>query len=411
MTMALLKQKRDELDAKRKQMHAIFDEAGPDLDLSKVTSIEGNTQEKAAEIRLRNDEMTEIAQEIEGLVEVTKAHDQMTALEADLKRPMPIPLPGEAKGGAPVRKSAGEQYANSVAFKGIQGNQSPEATLDIELKTLFQTTAGWAPEVDLGPRLVLSAQRPVQVLDLLPQTTTQQTAVTYMEETTFTNAAAETGEGGTYAEAALALTKQTAGVKKIAVYLPMTDEQLEDEARAIGYVNNRLPFMIRQRLDGQVVNGDGLGDNLTGILQTVGIGSQPRGTDADADAIYKGIVLSRVTGRAFPDAVLYHPTNWQTIRLLKTTDGIYIWGSPAEAGPARIWGLPVVETDAVPVGTALVGDFANFSELSTRRGITVQTTNSHSDDFINGKLAMRADMRAALVVYRPAAFVEVTALQ
>ena len=109
--------------------------------------------------------------------------------------------------------------------------------------------------------------------------------------------------------------------------------------------------------------------------------------------------------------MLYHPTNWQTIRLLKTTDGIYIWGSPAEAGPARIWGLPVVETDAVPVGTALVGDFANFSELSTRRGITVQTTNSHSDDFINGKLAMRADMRAALVVYRPAAFVEVTALQ
>ena len=210
------------------------------------------------------------------------------------------------------------------------------------------------------------------------------------------------------AEAALALTEQSSPVRKIAVFLPVTDEQLEDEQQARGYINNRLPFMLRQRLDGQVLVGNGTAPNLRGFLNVVGIQTQAKGADPVPDAIYKGMVLSRVTGRAFPNAVVFHPLDWQDVRLLRTADGIYIWGSPSEAGPARIWGLPVVESDAITQNTALVGDFANFSELSVRRGIDVQVSNSHGTYFVEGKQAVRADMRVALVVYRPAAFCTVT---
>jgi hypothetical protein len=37
-------------------------------------------------------------------------------------------------------------------------------------------------------------------------------------------------------------------------------------------------------------------------------------------------------------------------------------------------------------------------------------TNAHSDFFINGKQAMRADMRAAFPVYRAPAFCSVTGI-
>jgi len=59
--------------------------------------------------------------------------------------------------------------------------------------------------------------------------------------------------------------------------------------------------------------------------------------------------------------------------------------------------------------TALVGDFS-FSELAQRRGIDVQISNSHADFFTNGLQAIRADVRVALVIYRPAAFATVTGI-
>jgi HK97 family phage major capsid protein len=105
-----------------------------------------------------------------------------------------------------------------------------------------------------------------------------------------------------------------------------------------------------------------------------------------------------------------HPNDWQDIRLLRTADGIYIWGNPSDAGPERIWGLRVAMAQASTENTAIVGDFANFSELAVRSGIDVQVSNSHSTYFVEGKVAVRADIRAAFVVYRPSAFCTVTGI-
>ena len=104
-----------------------------------------------------------------------------------------------------------------------------------------------------------------------------------------------------------------------------------------------------------------------------------------------------------------HPNDWQDIRVLRTADGIYIWGSPSEAGEARIWGLPVVVTDAETENTALVGDFDNFCQLFERRGIELKI-GFNNDDFTTGKQTMRADMRVAFVVFRPTAFCTVTGI-
>ena len=220
----------------------------------------------------------------------------------------------------------------------------------------------------------------------------------------------EIAEAGTYAESAFVFTEQTSNVRKIGTILPVTDEQLEDEAYVEGFVDNRLGFFLAQRADGQILVGNGTSPNLRGFLNTGGLQTQAKGADPDPDAVFKALVKIRVTGRAMPSAVVYHPTNWQSVRLLKTADGIYLWGSPSEAVPDRIWGLPVAQSDAITLGTALAGDFRGYSELSIRRGVEIKISDSHSTFFAEGKQAIRADMRAALVVYRPAAFCTVTGL-
>src|SRR5262245_25184186 len=158
-----------------------------------------------------------------------------------------------------------------------------------------------------------------------------------------------------------------------------------------------------QRLDSQLINGNGTAPNMAGILNTAGIQTQAKGTDPIPDAIYKAMVKVRVTGRATPTAVIIHPTNWQDVRLLRTADGLYIWGHPSESGIMRIFGVPVVEADVIALGTALVGDFANMSTLWTRQGVAVET-GFINDDFVRGRQAIRVTLRAVLTVWRPQAF-------
>jgi HK97 family phage major capsid protein len=418
LTMPALDELTGKIEAKQKELAVIFDEAGPEIDLSKVKSIAGDTHAKAEEIRKRNDELTDLG----------KQRDQLNAVKRAAEGVRTAPGPGKVEAGgetgsepgapsfqAPPSKSFGQMFVESKAYKGRNGSVGPEAKLDIELKTVMSTGAGWLPETTRTGRVVDFPTRPVQVTEIIPQTTTNQAAVVYMEETTFTNAATEIAESvqgtpGIYPEATLALTEQSSTVRKIAVYLPVSDEQLEDEPQVRGYIDNRLPFMLRQRLDSQILVGNGTAPNLRGILNVVGIQTQAKGADPTPDAVYKAMTKVRTIGFAEPNAVVFHPNDWQDIRLLRTADGIYIWGNPSEAGPERIWGLQVTQAVALTENTAVLGDFANFSELAMRRGVDVQVSNSHNDFFIHGKQAIRADLRVALIYYRPTAFCTVTGI-
>ena len=414
-----LKEAQLKLDAARKSLADVFAEAGPDYDMTKVKSIAGDTTAKVDEIRKMNEEIIDRKKKVDEYLVVARAaaaaqKDEKGKESGDGTKDSDREI--ERKGGR--RQSMGEAFVNSVAFKEYRtGQGGPVAELKgISLKTLMETTnngsgAGWDPEDIRTGRLEFMPTRPApQVVNFLPQTTTTMSSIVYMEETTFTNAATEVLEGGAYPEAALALTERTSQVRKISVFIPVTDEQFEDEPRAQGYVNNRLPFMIQQRLDLQVLSGNGTAPNLRGVENVVGIQSQALGADSIPDAVYRAARKVRDDGFAEPNVMFIAPSKWESVRLLKTADGQYIWGHPSMVGPYTLWGIPVVETTAVTSTKVILGDFANFSELAMKRGLDVQVSNSHNDFFIKGQLAIRADIRAAFVVYRPKAMAAVTGL-
>lgn len=404
--------KLDELEGKlnerRKALHDIITEAtadGGELDLLKVKSLDGDMGARVEAVRGINEEIDGIVDEAEPLRAIKRA-----ALEADR-------FERRADSGDDVdveRKaiSLGERYVKSAAHenRGSNNRAGQAVEMDVDVKTLMSTTAGWAPTPQDNGRFVDKVTVPLGLVDIIPQTTTGNTgAVTYWEETTYTNGAAETAEGATKPEGALATTERTAEIRKIAVLLPVTDEQLEDEPRVQQYIDNRLPFMVRQRLDGQIAVGDGSAPNLRGILNVAGIQTQAKGSDPTPDAVYKAMTKVMVTGAAVPDAYVTNPLDWQDVRLLRTTDGIYIWGSPSEPGPARIWGLNVVLSQAITENTGVVGDFANFSELAVRKQLEI-AVGLNADDWAKNRQTFRAELRTALIWYRPTAFCSVTGI-
>lgn len=409
--MKSVKELQNEINAKRAALAEIFEKAAEQVD----GETRYNLDEKGLEdVRARNAELEALGAELEKAREI----EAIAQKSAEMKQAAgQLPLGGRqtadggrwgADGG---RKSLGQMFVESKAYQERMRGKDILAELpDIDVKTLMETGAGFAPESVRTGKVVDYAVRRPMVADLIPQAQTDQAAVVYMEETTFTNNTAPVAEGGAYAENALAYTERSETIRKIAAFLPVTDEQLEDVSGIQAIINNRLTLMLALAEENQLLNGNGTAPNLTGFLNKSGVQSQAKGTDTTLDAVYKAMNLVRVNAFAEPTAVVMHPSDFEEIRLAKTTDGIYIWGSPSEAGPARIWGAPLVLTTAISAGTALLGDFQLYAGIWRKRGATIKVSDSHSDYFTSGKQAIRIDERMTLTIYRPSAFCKVTGI-
>ena len=201
---------------------------------------------------------------------------------------------------------------------------------------------------------------------------------------------------------------------------------LEDAPQIQTYLNSRLSLFVQQKEEQQILLGSGTAPNLQGFVGTGrAIGTYARGTvDDNATALFKA--MNGVRGSAFldVDAIVIHPTNWQAIRLAKDSSGQFQGGGPfygpygGPQGPAsssqfsadNLWGVRVVVTSAITVGTALVGSFGQAAALYRKGGLTVEATNSHGTFFQTNVTALRAESRAALAVFRPSAFCAVVGL-
>jgi HK97 family phage major capsid protein len=158
-----------------------------------------------------------------------------------------------------------------------------------------------------------------------------------------------------------------------------------------------------------VVNGDGTGVNMTGILNTSGLLTRPMGTDTPIDAIQKIFNDLRI-GPAFAtaDLVAMHPTTWNAIRRAKTTFDSYILSpDPASGQVESIFGVTVVVNTFIPAGTAIT--FATQAVLAwTRLGIVMGVNQFGDTELVNNLVSFRVEERVAIGVRRPTAVCTVT---
>ncbi|BDI29408.1 phage capsid protein [Capsulimonas corticalis] len=407
--MADMKALARDLHAKREEMKDFFSKNKVDGELKLTT-------EQIVEVNQRETELKGLQEkyvEAKSLFEIEQKNEQELA---GLTAPGARPQFGGSKSAAREisSKSIGEQFIESAAYKSINGRKGPTSEIEgadykalltgLDYKTVMQDNqssgAGYAPQSVRSGRLVYSPQPQPTLIDLVPTGETDQSVYKYMEETVYTNAAAETAEAALSPEAALKYDERSVNVVKIPVFIPITEEQLADVGGLRDTVDNRLGLMIKQRLNGQIVVGDGTGSNMLGLLNKPNILTQNKGTDVVPDCIYKAMVKVMTQGFADPSGIWMNPLDWQNVRLLKTTTGQYLYGDPSQQGPNTIFGLPVAQHVNVTLGNAPVVDFATYTSLIFRNGIEFSVSDSHADFFARGQLAIRAMIRAAWVMYR-----------
>jgi HK97 family phage major capsid protein len=259
-------------------------------------------------------------------------------------------------------------------------------------------------------------QREVTLLDVITRGETGSDAVEYARVTGFTNNAAPTAEAagvqpfvvgagnveGAKPQSDMTLVKITETVKTVAHWMPATKRALSDAAQLRTLIDNFLLYGLNEELEDQIVSGDGNGENFEGILGVSGVQAQAFDTDL-ITSIRKAITKVRVNGKASANAVALHPNDDERLDLTKDLEGRFYFGGPVDEGVPRIWRRPRVVSEAVPEGTAIVGDF-RFAVLWDREDAAIQATDSHADFFIRNLVAILAELRAAFGILRPAAF-------
>jgi HK97 family phage major capsid protein len=324
-------------------------------------------------------------------------------------------------------KAVGFQGSSPMAAMEVNQNGLVPVTkstwAEIKADDVTTSIAGDLIQNDRVGEVVRDEDRPLRIRSLLSVGRTGSDTIEYLEET-FDNQAAgvpEIFEGeATKPKSDIRYEEKTGLVKQIAHYVRISNKMLADAPQLQSVIDTRLAYGLDLVEENQLLWGTGASNDLTGILNTVGIQDYAaihteRGETDPADTLLDKIRRSRTNvALQFYEAsgVAIHPIDFEAIELLKGSDNRYLWVTVPDGAGMRVWRLPVVESVALenPVGNGerhcIVGAFRIGANIFDREGTNIEVGYAN-DDFITNYKRIRAEKRLALVVWRPAAFIDI----
>lgn len=300
---------------------------------------------------------------------------------------------------------------SSSGFEEIQVEGSMFSRALVSEGTISQgigVDAGvWLPTQQ--PLPPIPRQQRLFVRDLVSVATTQLANIPYIQElnpATNETGATAVAENTLKPEVEMDWVRQDAPVRKIAAWVPVTTEIIEDAPTLRGYIDQRLLYMIALREEQQILNGGGVAPNLAGIRQGNGLQTQTAVSgDLPATVGLAWAKIEMVDGE--PDGIAYNPTDYWTAlttRHANRFDNGYGGNAPAIMS-AFSWGLPSIRTRSMESGKFLIGNFRLGATLFDREQSNIRVGNQHADFFTNNKVVVLGEERVALALHRPDFFV------
>lgn len=306
-------------------------------------------------------------------------------------------------------KTLGEMFTASEeakAFAGKQRHKGQSAQFEIKNITSLAASAGDGIWSFRDPEIVSDPYRPRSLRELIPTIPVNSNLVEWVRTNVRTNNADMVSEGGTKPKSDLTYDRKETAVRKIAHYFKTSSEVLADFARLAAEINTEGFEMLKQVEEDQLLLGDGTGQNLLGLIPQAtafNTGIVESG-DHPVDVIRRGILQVRQSYYGATGIVM-DPADWAAIELLKDNENRYLFSNATSGAPARLWGLPVSEVDAMPAGEFLVGAFRTAATIYDRMQAAVYMSTENEDDFIKNMVSILFEERLALAVKRPLAFV------
>jgi HK97 family phage major capsid protein len=253
--------------------------------------------------------------------------------------------------------------------------------------------------------VVRQLRRRLRVFDLCPSQPMDGASFTFTQEQGSLDTAAETAEVAIKPAGDLQLVDATVEAKTIAHWFKIPRQQLADVPALATTAENRLTYGVMRRLENQIVAGDGIGENILGVLHTTGIGSVAFAAGEALSDLTLDAISTVLVSDAEPNGIVANPLDVATMLKAKATgSGERLDSDGAFATPpTEMWGLPLVQSKVMPLGQALVGDWSTCT-VFVREAVNLRISDADQDDFVRNRVTFLGEGRFGLGVFQPAAF-------
>lgn len=244
-------------------------------------------------------------------------------------------------------------------------------------------------------------QQKLALLDLISWMPVSGDLVKLLRESAYDIMADEVAEGVAKPESNLTFGVEDITISVIAHWIKITKQLLDDMPVLASYIEGRLAYGVRLKLEAKVINGNtssfsGLmkvGNSLVGVAQALAIDT----INAAKYQVWDSGVM--------PEAVVLNPVDWGNIEREKTDDGHYLFGTPGAVVQPVIWGLPVVLSSAMPAGKYWIGNLTLGVTGYVRQEVAIEASTEDGNNFTLNLVTIRAEMRAGFGVAIPDAMV------
>ncbi|WP_169294616.1 phage major capsid protein [Advenella sp. EE-W14] len=388
-------------------------------------SIEAELKKGFTDLQQKYDNVSEalakgeaITAEMKGTIEnqkgeLQKAIDKVQELE---EKGIRLQMPGG------VKKGFIDLVKSNADYQSMTSRKQDKAEIEITKSDMLSmmetkvTSAGIvAPVYD--PVIQDKPREELKIRDLIPSIPVNQgNSFSFFAELLHTHGAAPVAEGAAKPSSSVTFEQKTDTVKKLAVWMPITEEAEQDVPQLWGYIQELLRYDLKLEEETQILKGVGTGNNLNGVMTqaTTYDSGLAKSGDTDIDTVRRAIYQVRKQSKRSADAVVMPELNWMNIELQKDTTNRYLFANLQGLVTPILWGRPVVTSDSMDEGDGtttggefLVGSFAQGARIYDRMAFTVKV-GMINDDFIKNQRVLLVEERLGLAVRRPYAFVKGT---
>lgn len=238
--------------------------------------------------------------------------------------------------------SAGAQFIASDEFKRFAAGGEKAR---IEIKAAVDVHGTVASNVQ-RPGVSPGGFVPTTVRGSIVSIPTNGSSVTYLRESAWTNSAAEASHGAAKNDSAITFEEAVCNIRTVAHWIPVTKQLLDDAPAVAAYIDTRLRDGLAQRVDRQLIQGNGTSPNLSGFTDSGNFTAYtPTSDDTLVDAINRIKYTMWAAGYA-PDTVYVNPADWGAMERTRESagSGVYLYGAPGMDAGLNSFGLRIVIT-------------------------------------------------------------------